>query len=80
HMNVQSSKVLVGVKDFHAPKKGSELLKHELTVSLLLDYLFGKGSNTYQEMYEEGLIDDTFSYDYSAENGFAFAIIGGDST
>ncbi|GGI14096.1 EF-P 5-aminopentanol modification-associated protein YfmH [Gottfriedia solisilvae] len=80
HMNVQSSKVLVGVKDFNAPKKGPELLKHELTVSLLLDYLFGKGSNTYQEMYEEGLIDDTFSYDYSAENGFAFAIIGGDST
>lgn len=80
HMNVQSSKVLVGIKDFHAPKEGTELLKHELTVSLLLDYLFGKGSNTYQEMYEEGLIDDSFSYDYSAENGFAFAIIGGDST
>lgn len=78
-MNVQSSKVLVGVKDFHAPKKGQELLKHELTVSILLDYLFGKGSNTYQEMYEEGLIDDSFSYDFSAENGFAFAIIGGDS-
>jgi predicted Zn-dependent peptidase len=80
HMSVQSSKVLVGVKDFAAPKQGEELLKHELTVSLLLDYLFGKGSNTYQSMYEEGLIDDTFSYDYSAENGFAFAIIGGDST
>jgi len=79
HMNVQSSKVLVGVKDFAAPKEGDTLLKHELTVSILLDYLFGKGSNTYQEMYEDGLIDDTFSYDYSAENGFAFAIIGGDS-
>ncbi|MEH7403693.1 MULTISPECIES: EF-P 5-aminopentanol modification-associated protein YfmH [Bacillaceae] len=80
HMNVQSSKVLVGVKDFSAPKGGSDLLKHELSISVLLDYLFGKGSNTYQQMYEDGLIDDTFSYDYSAENGFAFAIIGGDST
>jgi len=79
HMNVQSSKVLVGIKDFDAPKNGQDLLKHELTVSVLLDYLFGKGSDYYQEMYQSGLIDDTFSYDYSAENGFAFAVIGGDS-
>jgi predicted Zn-dependent peptidase len=78
-MNVQSSKVLVGIKDFDAPKNGQDLLKHELTVSVLLDYLFGKGSDYYQDMYQSGLIDDTFSYDYSAENGFAFAVIGGDS-
>lgn len=79
-MNVQSSKILVGLKDFHAPKSGSDLLKHELTVSILLDYLFGKGSTVYQEMYDTGLIDDSFSYDYSAESGFAFAVIGGDSS
>ena len=27
----------------------------------------------------EGLIDETFSYDYTQEQGFGFAMIGGDT-
>ena len=28
---------------------------------------------------QKGLIDDTFSFDYSQEKGFGFAMIGGDT-
>lgn len=78
-MSVQSSKCLVGIKAKNPHRSGEELLKYELSVNVLLDYLFGKSSSHYEKMYDEGLIDETFSYDYTEEGGFGFAIIGGDT-
>ncbi len=78
-MNVQSSKCLVGIKAQNPSRVGEELLKHELTVNVILDFLFGKSSEVYEKLYTDGLIDDTFSYDYTEENGFGFLIVGGDT-
>lgn len=78
-MNVQSSKCLVGVKAQNPNKSGNELLKHELSLTIILDWLFGKSSAHYEKLYDDGLIDETFSYDYTEELGFGFAIIGGDT-
>jgi predicted Zn-dependent peptidase len=79
HMSVQTPKCLVGIKANEPTRQGDDLLKNELCISLLLDYLFGKGSKTYQQLYNEGLIDDSFFFDYSEEYGFGFAMIGGDT-
>lgn len=78
-MNVQTPKCLVGIKADQPNRQGNELMKNELAISLLLDYLFGKGSNKYQDLYERGYIDETFSFDYSEELGFGFGMIGGDT-
>jgi predicted Zn-dependent peptidase len=78
-MNVQTSKCLIGMKALHVDQTGSELLKNELTMNVLLDLLFGKSSENYNQLYTEGLIDETFSYDYTQEQGFGFAMIGGDT-
>ncbi|MFY4773954.1 EF-P 5-aminopentanol modification-associated protein YfmH [Metabacillus sp. RGM 3146] len=78
-MNVQSSKCLVGIKASKTGRSGKELLDNELAVNLVLDILFGKSSKHYHELYEKGLIDDTFSYDYTEEASFGFAMIGGDT-
>lgn len=78
-MNVQSSKCLVGLKAKNPKRIGEELLKYELSMNIILDMLFSKSSHHYEELYSEGLIDDTFSYDYTEENGFGFAMIGGDT-
>ncbi|WP_335872859.1 EF-P 5-aminopentanol modification-associated protein YfmH [Bacillus sp. 2205SS5-2] len=78
-MNVQSSKCLVGIKAIDIEQTGKEMLKNELTVNVLLDMLFGKSSGPYFELYNEGLIDDSFSYDYTQENGFGFSMVGGDT-
>ncbi|KZZ82783.1 EF-P 5-aminopentanol modification-associated protein YfmH [Bacillus sp. SJS] len=78
-MNVQSSKCLVGIKAKETGLSGEELLKKELTANLVLDVLFGKSSSHFQTMYSNGLIDDTFSYDYTEEETFGFAMIGGDT-
>ncbi|WP_017753823.1 EF-P 5-aminopentanol modification-associated protein YfmH [Calidifontibacillus oryziterrae] len=78
-MPVQTSKCLAGFKTKNPTRQGIELLQHELTVNVLLDLLFGKSSSNYEKLYDEGLIDDTFSFDYSEEYGFGFAMIGGDT-
>jgi predicted Zn-dependent peptidase len=78
-MNVQTSKCLIGMKALHVDQSGAELLKNELTMNVLLDLLFGKSSENYNQLYTEGLIDETFSYDYTQEQGFGFAMIGGDT-
>ncbi|MDQ0270158.1 EF-P 5-aminopentanol modification-associated protein YfmH [Cytobacillus purgationiresistens] len=78
-MNVQTPKCLVGIKTGNATQSGEEMLKKELSLNIMLDILFGKSSENYSFLYGEGLIDDTFSYDYSQEQGFGFAMIGGDT-
>ena len=42
----------------HVDQSGAEMLKHELSINIILDILFGKSSENYQELYSEGLIDD----------------------
>lgn len=78
-MNVQSSKCLVGLKSAHPMNTGESLLKHELTINLILECLFGKSSSDYERIYEKGYIDETFSYDYTEEHGFGFVSVGGDT-
>lgn len=78
-MNVQTPKVMVGIKATDVNLAGEALLKAELAVNVLLEVLFGKSSDFYEELYSEGFIDQSFSYDYTQEQGFGFALIGGDS-
>lgn len=78
-MNVQTPKCIVGIKAPSSTLKGQEMLKQELSTNIMLDILFGKSSVGYTELYNEGLIDDSFSYDFSQEQGFGFAMAGGDT-
>jgi len=78
-MNVQTPKCIVGIKAPSSTLKGQEMLKQELSTNIMLDILFGKSSAGYTELYNEGLIDDSFSYDFSQEQGFGFAMAGGDT-
>ncbi|WYP24909.1 pitrilysin family protein [Alkalihalobacillus sp. FSL W8-0930] len=79
HMPVQAAKCLVGIKETGTDRTGNDLLKRELAIKVILDLMFGQSSKHYQTLYDSGLIDDTFSYDYTGERGFGFTIVGGDS-
>jgi predicted Zn-dependent peptidase len=78
-MNVQSPKCLVGLKAPKPTQQGKEMLRQELSMNVFLDLLFGKSSTYYFDLYNEGLIDETFHYDYTQENGFGFVTVGGDT-
>ncbi|MCD4837384.1 insulinase family protein [Neobacillus sedimentimangrovi] len=79
-MNVQTSKCMLGIKGIHIQQSGEEMLKNELSMNILLELLFGKSSENYNQLYNEGLVDDTFSFDYTQEQGFGFAMVGGDTS
>lgn len=79
-MNVHTSKCLVGIKGINVEQSGKEMMKQEWSINLLLDLIFSESSENYQNLFQEGLIDDTFSYDYTQEHGFGFAMIGGDTS
>lgn len=78
-MHVQANKCFVGIKAPSVPETGGPKLRHELAFHVALDYLFGKSSPHYERLYREGLIDDTFMYDYTEEREFGFALVGGDT-
>ena len=79
-MNVQTPKVMLGIKATNVQQGGKELLKRELATSIYLEMLFGKSSVLHENLYTKGYIDQSFSYDYTQEQGFGFALVGGDST
>lgn len=78
-MPVNMGKCLVGIKEKNPHIQGEKLLSRELSVQILLELIFGQSSENYQRLYSTGLIDDSFSFDYTAESGFGFSVIGGDS-
>lgn len=78
-MNVQNSKCMLGIKSNELNLSGEALMKREQTANMLLDMLFSLSSEHYTDLYEKGLIDDSFSYDFTQETNFGFAAIGGDT-
>jgi predicted Zn-dependent peptidase len=78
-MEVKTPKCYIGIKGVKTDLKGTELLQYELAIHILLEMLFGKSSQNYFELYQTGLIDDSFFFDFTQEQGFGFAMIGSDT-
>lgn len=78
-MDVQQPKVYVGLKAKETNLSGENMLKHELAIQIGLECLFGRASVFYTDVYESGLIDESFAYDFTLEKGFGFALIGSDT-
>ncbi|MGX7352159.1 EF-P 5-aminopentanol modification-associated protein YfmH [Enterococcus canis] len=78
-MSLTRPKVLVGIKGTGQLPTGRQLLKFKTAISLLLQLLLGDTSQNYLDLYDEGLLDDSFGYEFSLDREFHFADFGGDS-
>lgn len=78
-MDVLKPKLNIGMKCTKTDVQGEEMLIQELSSNLVLDILFGRSSDFYTKAYNEGLIDESFNYDFSLEEGFGFAMVGSDT-
>ena len=78
-MHVQTPKCVVGIKAADTELEGMEMLKRELSIGLFLECTFGKSSEYYENLFDSGMIDNSFFYDYTQEYGFGFGMIGGDT-
>ncbi|MDK2991766.1 MAG: hypothetical protein PWP48_999 [Clostridiales bacterium] len=69
----------IGFKDSDIGMSGNKLIKKDIVTGLLLNMLIGKSSDTYQSLYEDGLINATFEKDYTGEINYGFSLMGGES-
>ena len=69
----------IGFKDTDVGYGGRELLKKEIITSLLMEIVLGEGSDLYNRLYNDGLINDSFDSDYEGEVSYGFSSIGGES-
>ncbi|GIO06087.1 peptidase M16 [Brevibacillus reuszeri] len=72
-------KCMIGIKERENGLTKEALLKRELTTKLILDLAFGTSSAVYERLYDSGLITESFDFDYSSEQDYAYTIIGGDT-
>ena len=70
---------LMGFRDDAVMTKGIECLQREVGVKILLEMILGRSSALYNRLYSEGLINNSFEIDYTAEENYAFSSIGGES-
>lgn len=69
----------IGVKDFGHTLSPTEKSKREIAFALLLNILFGKSSEIYKRLYEDGLINESFDSEYSISDSYSLVMISGES-
>jgi predicted Zn-dependent peptidase len=70
----------IGFKDNHVGIKGKELLRKEVVTEILLDMIFKRGSEVFEELYMNGLINDNFGCGFTSQIDYGYTLIGGESS
>lgn len=74
---------MIGFSDFSEKKYLHEdihLLNREAGIKILLEIIAGRSSDFYEQLYSKGLINSSYTMEYTCEDIFGFSIIGGEST
>jgi predicted Zn-dependent peptidase len=58
---------------------GEESVKFEMTANLALSTIMGRSTPLYSQLYSEGLINETFGYDFENDCGVSCVSFGGES-
>lgn len=67
----------IGFKDNDVSLVGNAQLQKNAECEILLELIFGKSSNLYTKLYEEGLINSSFGFGMECHDNFSFAEISG---
>ena len=78
-MAIASPMFMMGFKDNDVNLTGDELLKKDIEIRILMRMLFAKGSDIYKKLYDENLINSTFSLDYTLQPDYGFTSLDGES-
>lgn len=67
----------LGFKDNATVFSGVEYLKRSIMIDILLEMVGGKSSELYGQLYDEGLINATFTVEYMSGRGFGLSMFYG---
>ncbi|HYF78368.1 MAG TPA: pitrilysin family protein [Symbiobacteriaceae bacterium] len=67
----------LGFKDDKVGLTGKELLEQDLLTAVILDAICGRATDLYTQLYEAGLIDHRFGFEFSPEESYAYSHFAG---
>lgn len=67
HLSVSQPVYRLGFKERQVGDRGRALLAKDLLTTMILDVIMGKASPLYNRLYEDGLIDARFGFEYTGE-------------
>lgn len=77
-MDVEMNKIIVSIKINEILDDPKLKIKRELAINLLFDLLFSKKFKLYNDWLNRGIINDSFSANFTQERDYAFIQIGCD--
>lgn len=69
----------MGFKDVDVDLEPRDHLKKIVLTEIMLESILGQSSGLYEELYEQGLIDDSFSSHYMVNINYGISIMGGNT-
>ena len=77
---ITRDKFVLGIKGLDTlPQEGTKLLRYKTAINLLFQMILGNTSRNYLAMYNQGIIDDSFGFEFSLDREFHFADFSGDT-
>lgn len=76
---VSLPRCLFGYKEVKPGLTGRSLLQRELVTAVVFDCLFSRSAPLFNQLYDEGLIDKGFSWEYEVTPAYGFSVIGGNT-
>lgn len=79
-MAVSRPKFVLGIKgQDELPTDGFKLYRYKTALNLLFQMLLGNTSKNYLTLYNDGIIDDSFGFEFNLDREFHFADFSGDT-
>lgn len=78
-MNVERPRVIVGIRGITNFTSAQDCLKYKLACELLLEMLIDDTTDNYLRLYNQGILDDSFSFSFEMDRGFHFAAFSTES-
>jgi predicted Zn-dependent peptidase len=78
NMAVAMPQFQMGIKD-NIRNTGYELLKRKISLEIILSMLMGRSSLLYNQLYDEGLINQSFGSEATLEESYGYTAWGGQS-
>ena len=79
NLEVNVPNFLLGVKQGSTNYTKENIIKKELSYSILLDLVIGKSTKNYKELLRDELINDSFGLDITLEKTYGFFLIGSET-
>ncbi len=79
HMPVAKPIFCIGIKDTDIPNDPAARLYRDICANLLCEILFSRSDPFYNTLFEEGILNPSFSYGYTCGESCAFVCLSGEA-